>query len=74
MTSEYKIESNIQIPVGYKGCGRKYPFDKLEIGQSIYFEGERASVQNAAFAYGKFNNKKFCTRKEGNGFRVWRTA
>lgn len=63
-----KIEKNIPIPVFRK----KYNFSEMQIGDSVYFEGASMAPVNAAHAYGEYHNKKFVTKTEGTGRRVWR--
>ena len=73
--SDVKIEKNIPIP---EACGgaitRKYPFNEMEVGDSIFIEGRKGSYTpgNAAHNYGKNHGKKFTSRKENDGFRIWR--
>lgn len=66
----YEIEKNIPI-VG------KYPFDKMEVGDSFYVEGDKNSKANlrmAAFTYRKKVNVEFATKSDDKGIRIWRTA
>lgn len=73
----FEIEKNIPIP-GYH-C--KYPFEKMEIGDSFFVkeasDSYRRKVRNAANMFGKKNGCKFKTRsmknKDGiDGIRIWR--
>lgn len=70
-----KIEKNIPLPPKRN----KYPFNKMEIGDSIFCAGKntkllRASVFSASAQWAKRNNKgvKFTSAKEGSGIRIWR--
>jgi len=53
-----------------------YPFLEMDVGDSIFFEDEpRGSRSNPAVSsriHGARHGKKFSSRKEGNGVRVWR--
>lgn len=67
--TEYKIEKNIPIPASRS----KYPFNKMEIGESVFFEyvfGLKA--RSAADSYGRAHKKRFVSRKVESGLRVWR--
>jgi hypothetical protein len=54
--------------------GTKYPFGKMEVGDSFLTEAsERQRVSSAANSYGKQHNCKFaCRRTAEGGLRVWR--
>lgn len=69
---DYKIENNVAMPSPYRNCGRaeKYPWSKLEVGQS-FFAANIALMSGASHA-GKRLGKKFTTRKMDGGVRVWR--
>lgn len=72
----YLIEENIPAPDRYiSGC-RKYPWDKMEVGQSILFpageEAERARV--ACKMWARNHRKVFRTRSLAEGVRIWRVA
>jgi len=64
-----KIDKNIPIP-----NRSKYPFAEMEVGDSIFIDKTttQSSVCQMAYTYGKKNNKKFTSRTEGNGVRIWR--
>jgi len=70
----YKIEKNIPVSKNYAGRSAKYPFGEMEIGDSVLIEGLKSKPVVAASAYGKNNGKKFSSRAEGNGFRIWRIS
>ena len=77
---EFKIEKDIPIPPARRSSKRKYPFNKMQIGESILIEGDRKKLRKASCAaqvYGKRNSKKFISRlleKDGEffGVRLWR--
>lgn len=73
-----KVKSGIPIP---DTARRKYPFDQLEVNDSVEFDStedfERA--RRAAQAYGRTHNLKFIARKGiqdgvpcGAGGTIWR--
>lgn len=72
----YKIETNVPLPTGKRA---KYPFSKLEVGESIildkdYTREKHSKYNSAANNYGKRWGKKFIVRKTEEGHtRVWRT-
>jgi hypothetical protein len=77
-----KIEKNIQIPKS-KGAGAplKYPFNKLNIGDSFFIPFNKDSKLNlgnslriSAILWAKRNNPKirFTTRSSNGGIRIWR--
>lgn len=79
----YTIEAN--IPVAKKQMPRRlnakcyrYPFDKMEVGDSFFFEGHpitgSANVRAAAQIWGKRRGRKFTVRAVPDGYRVWRIA
>lgn len=76
---EIEIEKNIPIP---GSSGLKYPFDKMEVGDSFYVElkgDEKAhSVQSnlmtnaKGYAIRRKLDWQFISRKTELGIRVWR--
>lgn len=73
MNSEFKIEKGIPAPRYSKGRGLKYPFDKMEVGDSFLATGSKPHVvSSCASNFGKKNSKKFVTRIVDGGVRVWR--
>ena len=71
--AKLKIEKEIKIP-----RVKRFPFDKMEIGDSLFFEEltQVESAQNAGHQYGKThkNGFKMTRRKVDNGYRLWRIA
>lgn len=69
------IEKNIPVPE-QSGRGRraKYPFSKMEVGDSVFFPGENSSSRCsiAAHAYGHRVGWKFSVRTMDGGVRIWR--
>lgn len=74
------IEKNIPMPILYNGRagrGSIYPFMEMEVGDSIFFEGQRnggPAYQSAKQAQRRAGDRKFVSRKEGNGLRIWRVS
>ena len=66
----YKIEKN--KPLSSK---LKYPFADMRIDDSFFVPDQHkqgAGVVSSAHYYGKRNGKKFATRYEDGGIRIWR--
>ncbi len=66
-----KIDKNVPIPpIVRPGRKPKYPFREMEVSDSFFVAGKIANqiVQCAT----RCRPKKFVTRKEKNGVRVWR--
>ena len=70
----HKIEKGIPLPRQKS----KYPFPAMEVGDSVFFEGERTTgaIYRAAYMYktrsdGEFD---FTARNVEGGMRLWRTA
>ncbi len=71
----FLIEKNIPLP--RKGANRTqvlYPFHKMEVGDSFF--APNAMQSKITTAYNHFRKKhaqrKFTTRQENGGTRVWR--
>lgn len=72
--SEYQVQSNVAFPNECRGV-RKYPFNKMEVGDSFAVEKEnRHLCSNAASHHGRNHGKKFSVRKHGDEYRCWRIA
>lgn len=74
---KYIIEKNIPIP---DKSNRKYPWDKMEVGDSFlineYSPAKLNNVMSSSKMYASLRNLdvKFVARKVGeNQIRVWRT-
>ena len=69
------IEKNVPMPATRQGRRTRYPFGKMEIGDSILVESvPRKAIQSAASYFGRRRKWQFITKKEGDGARVWRIA
>lgn len=70
---EYEITTDVSIPVpnGLK----KYPeISRMNVGDSIHVPGVKTSsnVISACRRHAKRTDKKFTSRREGTGLRIWR--
>jgi hypothetical protein len=69
---QFVIESDVPIQSRTKQC--KYPFAKLEVGDSFFVPGIKMSVlSSAASGARKRTGFKFTTRTVDGGVRTWRT-
>jgi len=69
-----KIEKGVPIPEN-KNPSSMYPFEKMEVGDSIRIEGSVVDCNKARSAAGNFSKKsgmKFKTRSSVGEIRVWR--
>jgi len=68
------IERGIPIPPK-KTTETKYPWRDMAVGDSFTIPlAAFGNVRVAAFRFGKKNGMRFCSRKDGDQVRVWRTA
>lgn len=68
---KYQIESGVPMPINLRNV--KYPFKTMEIGDSFIIDNVNAKIiHNAAYAFGKRNNKKFTVRTNDGTARIWR--
>jgi hypothetical protein len=53
----------------------RYPFAKMQIGDSILFRDpdEQERVLNAAYSFARRHGWKFVTRQTEDGMRIWRS-
>ena len=67
------IEKNVPLPITMKKT--RYPFEQMEIGDSIVFDlRDKQCVAQAATHLKQRNPEwNYTTRREGNNFRLWRT-
>lgn len=61
-----------------RGVGRpaKYPFGKMDVGDSFFLEADKKQIACARAAMGAFgfrHGKKFSSRAHPGGVRIWRT-
>lgn len=77
--TEFIIEDNVPVPARRRvgGGGRKYPWLELSVGQSFFVKNP-PKIKNGYFVplvaapNKRYAPKKFISRKEGDGLRVWR--
>lgn len=67
-----EIEKNVPIPPILP----RYDFSKMEVGDSVFFEGAKSSGKEytSARMHGLRKNKIFTARKVDDGLRIWRIA
>ena len=70
-TEDLKMIIEKNVPVPKRG---KLPFKKMEIGDSVFFGADESpkKMQVYAHTYGNQLGRKFITRKEAGGMRIWR--
>ena len=66
-----QIEKNVE-KTEPRGGKLKYPWDQMEVGDSILITENIHAARCAAVNYGRYHGKKFSTRKTGGGLRIWR--
>ena len=69
-----KIEKNIRPPELARGKPPKYPFSKMEVGDSVFVEGAVmcGKEYQAASKVGAYKGWKFSGRTVDGGLRIWR--
>lgn len=61
--------------VGKNGRVPKYPFYRMEVGESVFFSyAEKSAALDAARNYGNRNEMKFTHQPENDGVRIWRVS
>jgi len=78
----YNIEKEISMTEANSGSkvrGKsKYGFHEMDVTDSIFFEGGKASCQCKPYAamkaFERASGFKFSARKVGTGVRIWRTS
>jgi len=72
----FVTEKDVPMPKkSGKGAPPKYPFFKMEVGESLLVPGERVGgkAYNAAIAIGRTSGKRFSGLTTEEGVRIWRT-
>lgn len=71
---EIKIEKSIPIPQKCLKLHEAYKlYNQMEVGDSVHLtESERTRLHDAIREVEGTSKKKLVSRKESNGFRVWR--
>lgn len=74
MEVEFVIEKNVPLRPRSNIINKiKYPFGQMEVGDSFAFDKKLGSkVWNSAYSYGKYHNKKFVARFDGDICRIFR--
>ena len=72
MSSELKIEKDIPLPEQNFGAFTS-TLRQMEIGDSIFVTNP-SSARAILTRIAKDEGRKFVTRKEGDGIRIWRAA
>ena len=70
----FKIEKGVPMPRNGAGGRTKYPWDKMEVGDSFFVPGTRNRGVNPGAASLRLSPKKFAMRKVDGGTRIWRIA
>ena len=72
----YKIDKAVPVPDTRFGSGKsKYPFDKMEVGDSFYAPIKQVTAISATRHRTLYwPGEKYTTSKEGDGVRVFRIA
>ena len=73
------VDKNVPIPPRERGWeggqAPKYPWATMEIGDSFYVPGAtQKNMSGPIFHAMQRTGRKFISRKEGDGVRVWRIA
>jgi hypothetical protein len=75
-----RLEKGVAVyppPIKKPKSESKYPFAKMEVGDSFYVEGDErlcAVVRTLAHRFARGSEIKFVTRRDENGVRVWRVS
>jgi hypothetical protein len=71
---DYPITKGIDVPKVAPGAKWKYPFNKMEVGDSFEVDSkaEHQKVRVAALSYARKHNNKFTVRKWNDKWRCWR--
>ena len=70
----YEIEKGVELK---EDTRRSYPFHKMDVGDSFYFDGDAAYaklVRSASAVCTARKGWKFSTLKDGAGYRTWRIS
>lgn len=72
----FEIENSVALPASGRGRPPKYPFHAMEVGQSVFVEGQTTQglAPMAARLHGKAHGKTFTSRSQDGGVRIWRVA
>ena len=71
--SDIQIEKGVPVPKARTPM--KYPFEKMEVGDSFFVPKSQGNVSSAAVYWQKrHKGRRFVTRAENGGARCWRVA
>lgn len=66
----YKIDKDIPIPI--RQSLKLWPFKLMEIGDSFWVEGIPRKLQQLLVKQQRRDGRKYRTKAEGIGLRIWR--
>ena len=69
-----EIETGLPLPSPKRGFPSKYPWDKLEVGQSFFVSDPSRHFPSTISVEGRKRGRKFSQRAMDGGIRVWRIA
>jgi hypothetical protein len=73
MTFQYEIEKGVEMPPDKRKTS-KYPFEKMEVGDSFFVPEKTAiSLQSTCSLYKQKTGYKFILREVDGGVRIWRS-
>lgn len=71
-----KIESGVPMPECAAASSKRYHFESMQVGDSMFFETRRKvdSAQSSAYDWALRHNPEFkvSRRKVEGGYRLWR--
>lgn len=68
----FQIDKGLPIP---EGTASQYPFRQMSPGDSFWVpRGIHHKVSCAAYNWAKRRGQTFSVRRDGDGYRVWRTS
>lgn len=68
----FTLTNKVPLPEKTRGGPKRYPFDKMKVGDSFFAAITTVELASAAQYWGRKLGRKFTCRKEGTGARVWR--
>jgi len=71
-----QIEKNVPAPKSTRGRTSKYPWDKMQVNDSIAIDDpdQHHNARSSAAQYGARHNKKFVSKVVDGVMRIWRVA
>jgi hypothetical protein len=74
MDGQIIIEKRVQVPPPNKKGMTRYPWDKMEVGDSFFVPGKTTSTLHQTARHMMKKGMRFTCRKEEGGARIWRIA